>query len=156
MKEWFKYEFGYVNVDAHNLYLTNTGNWSETIHLKEKASAVSVTNSSKNTYIIVYIALALVTFAFLFFKNMLSAKPSLLLVAITVGGGYKLYQYMKREIGAKFKIPVEKIQEIRLEENNAVIIFITETGDADRYNLVKVEKKGLEILQTLNNPRPAS
>ena len=37
MKHWFKYEFGYVNIDSEYLYFTNTGNWSEVQEIKEKS-----------------------------------------------------------------------------------------------------------------------
>ena len=40
MKQWFKYEFGFVNLDSENFYLTNSGNWSETENLKEKTKAL--------------------------------------------------------------------------------------------------------------------
>ncbi|WP_196889864.1 hypothetical protein [Aureivirga sp. CE67] len=41
MKEWFKYELGYVNIDSENIYLTGSGNWSETKNLEEKTRKVS-------------------------------------------------------------------------------------------------------------------
>lgn len=35
MKKWFKYEYGFVNIDEDYIYLTNTGNWSDTKDLQE-------------------------------------------------------------------------------------------------------------------------
>ena len=35
MKEWFKYRFGYINIDSEFIYLTKNGVWSETNNLNE-------------------------------------------------------------------------------------------------------------------------
>lgn len=35
-KSFYKYKYGYINIDQNNIYITSTGNWSETIQLTEK------------------------------------------------------------------------------------------------------------------------
>ena len=105
MKEWFKYEFGYVNIDSENLFLTNSGNWSETINLDEKTKKINAKNDTKSSSIIGFIIIVFGIFAYLIYKSFISGGVGLTLLLLTIGGGYKLYQYLKTEIGAKFKIP---------------------------------------------------
>ncbi len=55
MKKWFKYRFGYVNIDDENFYLTNSGNWSETIDMNEKTKKTEKKGSLKKFRINVYL-----------------------------------------------------------------------------------------------------
>ena len=148
MKEWFKYEFGCVNIASENLYLTNTGNWSETKNLGEKTRKVEKENDNKSSLMIGFILVVACVFAFLIFKSFISGKVGLTLIIITLFGGYKLYEYLKTEIGSKFKIPLSKISEIKKTENSIEIIFINGEDKIDSYKLHRVEKKGIS---TMNN-----
>ena len=78
MKEWFKYEFGYVNVDSENLFLTNSGNWGETISLTEKTKKTANQNSSIIGFIIVVFCI----FAFMIYKNFINGKSGFGLIFI--------------------------------------------------------------------------
>ena len=84
MKEWFKYEFGYVNIDSENLYLTNTGNWSETKTLTEKTKKVANQNDNKSSSMIGFIVIALFILGYLNFKSILSGRVALTLIVITI------------------------------------------------------------------------
>ena len=149
MKEWFKYEFGYVNIDSENLYLTNSGNWSETKNLSEKTEKISKKNDTKSSSILGFLIIVFLIFVFMIYKNMVSGKVGLTLIGTTVVGGYKLYEYLKTEIGAKFKIPLSKISEIKITEHNAEIFFLDSEGNKDNYKLIRVDEKGFGILESL-------
>ena len=149
MKEWFKYEFGYVNIDSENLYLTNSGNWSETKGLSEKTKKVAAKSDNKSSSIIGFILAVAGLFGFLIYKSLLSGKAGLSLILITVVGGYKLYDYLKSEIGAKFKIPLEKISEIKDHESGIEIFFTNGEGKPDSYKLQKVAEKGFAVMHSL-------
>ena len=47
MKDFFKYEKGYINIDGTYLYLTQTGNWSEIDSINEKSAKSKSINSQK-------------------------------------------------------------------------------------------------------------
>jgi len=149
MKEWFKYEFGYVNIDDQNVYLTNTGNWSETKNMEEKTKKVDKENDNRSSSMIGFILVVICIFAFLIFKSYISGKVGLSLIAITSFGGYKLYGYLKTEIGAKFKIPINKISEIKVAEKSIEIIFTNGEGKIDSYKLYRIEEKGISIMNSL-------
>ena len=149
MKEWFKYEFGYVNIDSENLYLTNTGNWSETKDLTEKTKQVANKNDNKSSSTLGFLIIILGLLGFLIFKSLVNGKVGFTLILITLGGGYKLYEYLKTEIGAKFKIPLTKITEIKKKKKSIEIIFINGEGNKDIYNLHRVDEKGMNLMSSL-------
>jgi hypothetical protein len=149
MKEWFKYEFGYVNIDSENLYLTNSGNWSETKNLSEKTKKSSKKDDTRSSSVLGFLIIVFLIFVFMIYKNMVSGKVGLTLIGTTVVGGYKLYEYLKTEIGAKFKIPLSKISEIKLSEQNAEIFFLDSEGKTDNYKLIRIDEKGFGILESL-------
>jgi hypothetical protein len=149
MKEWFKHEFGYVNIDSENLYLTNTGNWSETKILTEKTKKVASQNDARSSSIIGFMIMVLCILAYLNFKNIVSGRVAVTLIILSIIGCYKLYDYLKAEIGAKFKIPHENISEIKINNRSIEIIFINGEGKNDNYKLHKVEEKGIAIMISL-------
>jgi hypothetical protein len=151
MKEWFKYEFGYVNIDSENLFLTNSGNWSETKNLTEKTKKVSDKNDNKSSSIIGFIIIVFCVFSFMIYKSIISGKIGLTLIILTIGGGYKFYQYLKTEIGARFKIPLKKITEINILEKSVEIKFFDGEGLKANYLLNNIDEKGKSIMNTVNN-----
>lgn len=149
MKEWFKYEYGYVNIDSENLYLTNSGNWSETKDLIEKTKQTVKQADKRSSSAIGFIIAALCLFAFLILKSMISGKLGLAFIVLTVALGYKLYDYLKTEIGAKFKIPLDKISAITETGNSIEIIFINGEGNQDSCKLHRVDEKGIAVMNSL-------
>uniref|UniRef100_UPI00404A3F53 hypothetical protein n=2 Tax=Flavobacterium sp. TaxID=239 RepID=UPI00404A3F53 len=123
MKEWFKYEFGYVNIDSENFYLTNSGNWSDTKELKEKIKQIAHKDDNKSSMIIGFMIVVICILCFLLYKSFINGRLGLTLIFITVGGSFKLYQYLKTEIGSKFKIPLKKIKEIKFSNKNVEIVL---------------------------------
>ncbi|MES2543864.1 MAG: hypothetical protein V4548_03195 [Bacteroidota bacterium] len=150
MKEWFKYEFGYVNIDSENLYLTNSGNWSETKDLTEKTKSVARKNDSRSSSVLGFIILIVGLLGFAIIKSIIDGKLGITLILFAIGGGYKFYEYMKSEIGAQFKIPFNKISEIKFNENNIELFFINGEGNTDSYKLYKTEDKAINIINILN------
>ena len=71
------------------------------------------------------------------------------MTALIVFGGFSLYEYLKTEIGAKFKIPLYKIIEIIEQENSIEVNFINGEGNNDTYILEKIEKRGMDIMKSL-------
>ena len=55
MKEYFKYANGFVNLNDENLFLTNSGNWSETSDLLEKSPKSIRQNNFKGFKIYIYL-----------------------------------------------------------------------------------------------------
>lgn len=151
MKEWFKYEFGYVNIDSENLFLTNSGNWSETKNLTEKTKESSTKNDNKSSSIIGFIIIVFCFFGFITYKSFISGKTGLTLFFLTIGGGYKFYQYLKTEIGAKFRIQLEKISEVKINEKSVEIKFIDGEGLNTNYILNNIDKKGKSIMNLIKN-----
>ncbi|MFN3404670.1 MAG: hypothetical protein ACK40G_11280 [Cytophagaceae bacterium] len=158
MKDWFKYEYGYVNIDENYVYVTNSGNWSETNDLKERSSSVVAKNSFRKLKNIIFLSVTFTLFFILFLNNFSGSDFSLLLLLGIPGAAYYLYQYMRSDLGSKFKIPINKITDIKISDTSIIISFTDADGKASKEMLKNPESKGKDLLVLLmtdnlfNNP----
>lgn len=143
MKDYFKYERGYVNIDDQNLFLTNTGNWSETKELNEKSPRSIRKNRFKEFKYYFFFLIIGALLLFFFFKS--ERFP---IVGIT-GLAFAVYMYMKRETGKSYKIPLEKIIRIEIMNSSATIVFHNQANENDSEEISGIEIKGLDILSEL-------
>ena len=150
MREWFKYEFGYVNIDDNNVYMTRTGNWSETKEMPEKNKKVAQKNNRRGSTVIVVLAAFTALILFGLFRNMMSNTVGIPILFLLVAGLFKLYQYTKRDIGGQFKIPFSKLNSIEIKDQQAVLHFTNGENEADTQTLSNIEEKGLQLLITLS------
>ena len=141
MKEYFKYANGFVNLNDENLFLTNSGNWSETLDLLEKSPKSIRQNNFKGFKIYIYLFVV----ACLIILILSKAKSGSIPFGIVLLG-LGTFAYLKRETGKRYKIPTSKIININLNENEATIHFYNANGIEDTEKLNNVEAKGLEIL----------
>ena len=148
-KIWFKYEFGFVNLDDELLYLTNTGNWSEASKLKEKSKNGSHKKRFKRTRVSMFLIVSLLVFLALFLYNISGSSISLLLLLGLPIAGYKLYQYLKSEMGTTCKIPLLKLVAISMEKNDVVIKFLNGDEEEDLLTLKNFDSRGLQIFERL-------
>ena len=149
MKEWFKYENGFVNIDAENLYLTNSGNWSETAKLEEKTSKSRSANSMRRGRInfffwtFCFLALCLVIY------TLGMSKGRIGILVLLVVAAYQLYRYFQHDMGVKYRIPLDKISEIRIDGSKVTIVFTDGERDESEEELTNVEQKGLVLFEKL-------
>lgn len=143
MKDWFKYEFGYVNIDSENIYFTNTGNWSETKDLREKG--IQKSNIFRKSSIQFFLVVLVLFFGFLIIKGFDNGKLLLGLPVIL----FLVYKYLKPELGSKYKVPIIKISNIDIENNSATINFTDASNRESSETLTKVDIKGIQILEKL-------
>lgn len=149
MKDYFKYDYGYVNVNDNCLYLTNSGNWSDTEDLAEKSVHISVKNTWRNskTWLLILSVSALVVAIQL--KGNSSGGLGFVALFGIAAGYFAVYQRFRSDMGPTFKIPMSKITQIDLRGNVARIVFRDGDGDEDVQTLSGVSPEGLEILKRL-------
>jgi hypothetical protein len=146
MKEYFKYARGFVNINDENLFLTNSGNWSETHELLEKSSKSIKQNNFKGFKIYIFLFVIACLIVLILLK---SKKGSIPFGIILLGLG--AFAYMKRETGKRYKIPISKIISITIIENAAKIIFFNENNNEDFEEIYGMDAKGLGVLKELNH-----
>lgn len=144
MKDYFKYENGYVNINDENLFLTNSGNWSETHGLSEKSAQSIRKNQLKRFRINAYLFVMGSVVLFLLFHSQNKLMPLGIL-----GLGIAAYFYMKRETGNRYRIPLEKIKAVEISGNQVKIVFLNLSGKEDAETIIGVEEKGISILDNL-------
>lgn len=144
MKQYFKYANGYVNINNENLFLTNSGNWSETYDLLEKSPKSIKQNNFKTNKINLFLFLIICIGLLMISKAKNAALP---LGFISLG--IAAFFYMKLETGKRYKIPISKIIKIEVVDNVVKIIFYNANNQEDFEEITNVEYKGLGILEEL-------
>jgi hypothetical protein len=151
MKEWFGYEYGYVNLDELHIYLTHTGNWSEIETLKEKGQQKSST--FRKYSVLIFLICTAILFSMLYINNLMSNTLSVILLIVIPIAYYFLFQYMKTEIGPSYKLPISKLKKITFNANSVVLHFINGKEESDTELLKNVQSKGITILKSLQQNR---
>lgn len=149
MKQYFKYSNGYVNINEENIFMTNSGNWSEIHSLEEKSAKTEKANRRKKLKYDFYIFVMIVCGAFGIYNainDVINKTIPIFLVGMLLG----VYKYFQNEKGKRIKIPLVKIIAIEVTGNNAKIFFYNKSNEKDSEELSKMESKGLQILEQLN------
>lgn len=151
MKRHFKYSNGYINVDENNVYITSTGNWSETKILTEKPFGKSMYDDGKYFgfyQVLGFIILLLVSI----FSNDTTwyIKGGLILLCGLLF--YKTKDYFTPELGERFLIPKIKILNINQTKKQLIIEFKSLDNKNDFIKLNGI----IEIDELRNNLRPVT
>lgn len=149
MKHFFKYEFGYINIDDENLYMTNSGNWSETKELLEKSDQSKSKNKNQKYKVFgYYLFLILIALFFVYKFNFVNITYGFIIGLAVLF--YSAYNFMKSEQGNRYKIPLTKINQMEYSYNSLKIHFKNLDNNDDFERIENVEEKGLKILNELN------
>jgi hypothetical protein len=144
MKEYFKYANGFININDENIYLTYSGNWSETYKLNEKSSKSNFTsNKIYFNYFFVIVLLGIGGYDVL--KNVKNQSFPFGIVLIGLG----IWAFLKRDKGESFKIPLSKVIKITISLNAATIVFYNENNSEDLVEITTMEPKGAGILEQI-------
>ena len=151
MKEWFKYDIGYVNIDDGNFYLSNSGNWTDCQKLPEKSASANRKNLGRQIGVLsFFIIMAMIAISAFLYNEIHDYRAYLILLAAPILV-YFIYRYLKRKIGAAFKIPRENIASLQLNIDELTIEFKNGNGKPDQHKIKKVSKNGILIIEQLSN-----
>ena len=143
MKEFFKYSNGYININDENLFMTNSGNWSETIGLQEKSPKSKKMNSYKNIKFCIFflIICGIFLLSVSFEGRAKNALPVVLIVLMI-----SVYKYFSNETGNKYKIPLNKLKDIQIDGKEVKFVFLNLKNVEDFEIIHGVEEKGILLL----------
>ncbi|WP_417355300.1 hypothetical protein [Flavobacterium sp.] len=148
MKDFFKYRFGYINIDDENLYLNETGNWSYVEKLKEKKKTSpiqkpTVTIIYKLTYLFSLIAMVIFI---IFYGNPFINSVIMLFTYMVIY--YFIFEHLNIKIDYNYKIPLHKINSITQKGNTLEINFLLKHNtQTQTFILDKIEPRGFDILR---------
>lgn len=145
MKEYFKYANGYVNINDENLFLTNSGNWSETHDLLEK-SPKSIRKNDLKSLKIYSLPFIIVCIGLLMYSKL----DNVFIPFAFSGSCFGAYLYLIRETGKCYKIPISKIISFDVSNDKVKILFRNANGIDDFEEIFKVEPRGLAIFEELS------
>ena len=155
MKEWFKYEYGFINVDDDNVYLTSTGNWSETKNMEEKSDASIRKHVVKKWINILYLGgwfIVFVSFLIAFYTKSTDLNQAYWRLPLAlIGLALIMYKHLRKDMGPKYKIPISKIKKIEFGKEDIFIHFIDPRNEQVFQELVRVAWKGHKVLQKIGD-----
>lgn len=146
MEEFFKYQSGYVNIDDENLFLTNSGNWSETKTLLEKNKNSIRKNKARNARMQLYLLIVFGIITCIVLKTLAAGTFSTVVLISMPVAGYKLYQLFQRNLGKRYKIPLSKIDSIEKIDDGYEIKFRNADNENDVEFIAELEEKGVDII----------
>ncbi|CAM4183197.1 MULTISPECIES: hypothetical protein [Flavobacterium] len=148
MKQFFKYEKGFININETDLFLTKTGNWSEIDLIEEKSFKSKSQNTIKKVKTYSFYAM-LVSFSLLLFINIYRADNKILLTTAIILLIVSSFNYIKVGSGSQYKIPLSKIDKMDYSFKSLKIYFKNKEGKEDFERLENIEEKGITILKKL-------
>lgn len=145
MQAFFKYKFGYVNIDSENLYFTNSGNWSETTGMQEKG--IQKQNNSKQTRISYFFTFL---FSILFLITIVDLSIERMAVSIPIAIlSFSAYRYLSSELGEQFKLPISKISNVEVLDSEVTLSFINGNEESEFIEIAGVDEKGLDLMRVV-------
>ena len=149
MKHFFNYEKGFVNIDDKNLYLTKSGNWSETDSLLEKPSRSKSQHTKKKIKTYSFYAM-LLSFSLLLFFNLNNGRNGKLMLTLGIILLFlSAYYYIRATSVNQYKIPLSKIHKMEYSFNSLKIHFKNFDNKDDFERLDTIDKNGIQILKDL-------
>ncbi len=144
MKDWFRYKYGFVNIDDENIYFTTSGNWVETKKLAEKG--IQKSSRWRKLKIQIFLFVSFLLGATIMLVNTASGHFSLLVLLGIPFGLLLVYNYLKTNIGENYKLPIANITSITVEDSEAIIEFKYLEDKIGIKTLENIEDKGVIIL----------
>lgn len=151
MKNHFKHETGYMNIDESNIYFTISGNWQETKTLEEKSVVRSVKNFPKMVFVlIVMIILLILIFIYVMMKINSGGIAVFGLISIPLLT-YKVITYLRADMSLKFYIPFYRIIDYNFSEDSTglTIQFYNKDEKVDLVKIKELEKSDVKRIREL-------
>ena len=136
---YYKYKFGYINIDQNNIYLTSTGNWSEVAQLTEKTFGKTKKKIGKVISIYFFLSIVLLAMLGSFILNDKSVLLKIGSLLVGIAGFYRLKRYFDTETGQRFFIPKNKIIDIEIDRDLIKLKFKTIEDALDEIVIHKLE-----------------
>ncbi len=150
MKEYFKYKYGYINVDDENLYLTNSGNWQEARETEEKTRANENRNNRRIVAIKIFVYVVLGAICIFVLKNLGKPSVGFGVIGLAIFLGYRVYKVFSKKFGSRYRIPLQKITKISAQGTVGLRIdFLNANNEPDFEIIEEPEFRGRDFLLEL-------
>lgn len=138
MRQYYKHNHGYINIDDENIYFTRTGNWQEAHEAEEKKSKKKIGLIDLVTIII---SIAVIVFFII-------RKDYVLILLAVLPFGQLLYRYFTQTVYMPYKVPRIKIQALELKENGFVLHFFNTADEPDKQAINGIDEGALDFIKS--------
>ncbi len=147
MQRHFKYSKGYINIDDTTIYLTETGNWSETKMLSEKMSNQLFRRYGNAIAILLFSLMIALIGIFVFISSPKFRIGGIIGIIAVL---FFFYQAVSSKMGYKFYIPKEKVIKVSSHKN---ILFLKFKNASQKEEIIRVSdlEKIEEVISLLDN-----
>lgn len=144
MKDYFKYEKGYLLINEEAFFLTSSGNWSETHQLQEKGYYEVQQQANRSFKVFVWVGLLVFASLYISFKS--QSQYSLF---VGLGLALTVWRYLITETALRCKIPFEKVVQLKFNEiqKEVELHFRNANQEEDRVFLKKIDPKAILFLK---------
>lgn len=141
-RDYFPHKYGFINVDEDNIYLTQSGNWSQTKDLREfrepekRPELTPVVN-----ILFIAVNIGLLALFYYLMKDDSLTYGDFFFILILYGLIYaeKKIRVSKARFKANFRIPLVKITGLNQAANSTVELDFIDVDDQQRTQLLKMD-----------------
>ena len=116
------------------------------INLNNRKSLVNIKLFLIPRQCVLFFLLFAVVCFWLLYRQLSNGGLSIVFVVLASIGGFQLYHYLRTEIGARFKIPLHKVKDVKMGEQIAFVIFKNASNELEEYKIDNIKDKGQKIL----------
>jgi fatty acid desaturase len=147
---WLKHNTGFLNVDEDNIFVTRTGNWSETAGLKEKNhKGFKRKNRVSKFTTVCFLTLVAVGVIWLMTAGVMNGKLGVFSIISLPVFYFTVHQYIITGYSAAYLIPISKITHMEVGLKSITIRYSDCNNDPVSDTFSGIDNVGIEFLDEL-------
>ncbi len=143
----FKLGRGYLNIDAHALIFTRSGNWREAEEAKERSPKQKLGRLPRILFGGVLVLLGGLFLSLGKLRDATSGGGIMLAVGLMGFGIYKMYQFLNDDLGPVYRIPFTKVEQLKYPEDHLEIDFLDASFRTQRVRVPVTLEAGICALE---------
>lgn len=148
---WLKHNSGFLNVDEQHIFVTRTGNWSETAGLNEKNhKCFKRKNRISKFTTIAFLALVAAGVIWLMIAEIMNSKAGVFSLISLPVFYFTVHNYIITGYAAAYAIPISKITHMEVGLKSITIDYSDFNSNPVSDTFSGIDQQGIEFLDQLH------